>query len=171
MQVPEAYADVSIKASCRAPDKIEIKLQELKADFLGEDIQTDTYYRVPVGKLKLREGNIENLLTHYLREDHSGKMKTTVYLYERNPSHQVKQEHTASRTIIGKVVKRRKIYWIDNVKFHIDRFDDGRAFVEIEAMDRNGKLGIDTISLQAENYKLILSINDNDIRKQSYIDM
>ena len=41
--------------------------------FIGEDHQVDTYFNVAVGRLKLREGNIENALIHYEREDFAVK--------------------------------------------------------------------------------------------------
>jgi adenylate cyclase class 2 len=69
------------------------------------------------------------------------------------------------------VIKSRKIYWIDNVKFHIDRFPDHQTFVEIEAIDLEGNLGIELISRQAEKYKELFSIREYDILKESYIDM
>jgi adenylate cyclase, class 2 len=165
------YADFSIKARCASPQIIEQKLQDLNAHFTGEDLQTDTYFQVPVGKLKLREGNIENLLTHYLREEHDGKMKTTVFLYERDPGESLKRQYTGSLPVVGRVTKTRRIYWIENVKFHIDRFPDHQTFIEIEAIDREGNLGIELISRQAEKYKELLSISEEDILKESYIDM
>lgn len=171
MPTSPTYADFSIKARCVSPQLIERKLKELSAYFAGEDLQTDTYFKVPVGKLKLREGNIENLLTHYLREEREGMMKTTVFLYERDPSDAQKQQYTGSLPVVGKVIKSRKIYWIDNVKFHVDRFPDTRTFVEIEAIDREGSLGIELISQQAAKYKQLLLIREEDILKGSYIDM
>jgi adenylate cyclase, class 2 len=170
MQTTGRYADFSIKARCSVPEKIESKLDELNARFVGEDHQTDTYYHVPIGKLKMRRGNIENFLTHYLREPDGEKLKTRVFLYEQNPPESLLNQYIRSREI-GKVVKRRKIYWIGNVKFHVDRFDHDRSFVEIEAIDVDGSLGDDTIRQQAENYIALLSIRDEDIIRESYIDM
>jgi adenylate cyclase class 2 len=94
MPANTAYADFSIKARCSTPEFVEQKLKELNANFVGEDLQTDTYFKVAIGKLKLREGNIEKLLTHYLREEQDGRMRTTVFLYERDPSESLKREHT-----------------------------------------------------------------------------
>jgi adenylate cyclase class 2 len=171
IQAPLPYSDFSIKARCATPEEIEQRLKDLDALFVGEDFQTDTYFETGVGKLKLREGNIENLLTHYVREEHDGKMRTTVFLYEWNPSEEIKNQYTHSSLVIGKIVKRRKIYWIGNVKFHIDRFDNGEFFVEIEAIDREGTMGSEPIRQQAENFCQLLQIRKEDILKESYIDM
>ena len=47
------------KARSNCVEGLEKKLLPLKANFAGEDHQTDTYFNVPYGRLKLREGNIE----------------------------------------------------------------------------------------------------------------
>ena len=49
--------------------------------------------------------------------------------------------------------------------------EDRGAFVEIEAIDRDGDIGLDAIQGQLEKFKELLSIKDEDILKESYIDM
>ena len=46
------------KAKTDRAEKLEDLLKELDPDFKGEDHQTDTYFNVSFGRLKLREGNI-----------------------------------------------------------------------------------------------------------------
>lgn len=165
------YADFSIKATVADIDETEKLLLSLGARFVGEDLQTDTYFSAAIGKMKLRVGNIENLLTNYLREDAGGKMKTTVFLYEKNPSAEVIQKHTSNLSRIGQVIKRRRIFYIDNVKFHLDKFESGRTFLEIEAIDREGLLGLDHIRNQATTYSHLLGVRNEEILPSSYIDM
>ncbi len=50
------------KAKTEDLDDLEKKLLILNPTFIGEDNQTDTYFNVTQGRLKLREGNIENAL-------------------------------------------------------------------------------------------------------------
>ncbi len=52
--------NVEIKARCDELDRLRNILKELRADFKGTDHQIDTYFRVPSGRLKVREGDIEN---------------------------------------------------------------------------------------------------------------
>jgi adenylate cyclase, class 2 len=165
------YADFSIKARCDNLAEAENRLMKLRPEFIGEDLQTDTYFQVPIGRMKLRQGNIENLLTHYYREESGGKMRTTVFLYERNPTDQSVKNHTAGLSSLGQVIKRRRIFFVDNVKFHFDRFDDGLMFIEIEAIDSDGSLGVDFICKQAEEYKQLMGIRDEDVLTGSYIDL
>lgn len=167
----EQYADVNVKAHCRAPEFVEQKLLEAGAHYVGEDHQTDTFYQVDIGKLKVREGQIENLITHYQRETVGEEWHTRVWIYERNPNRGRIEEIIKGRQIVGKISKRRKIFFIENVKFHLDNITDGRCFVEIEAMDRKGDLGISYLSAQAKYYRHLLDIREEDILKSSYIDL
>jgi adenylate cyclase, class 2 len=167
----ESYLDVNVKARCRHPEKIQSILEEKGASFLGEDFQVDTFYEVEEGKMKLREGTIENLITHYLREEIEGEWRTRVFVYELFPAEAKKEQLLGHLHELGQVKKWRKIFFIDNVKFHLDRFENGECFVEIEAMDRTGQLGVMHIRQQAEEYKQLLSIHETDILTTSYIDL
>ena len=59
--------NIEIKAKTNHSEFIRGYLQANKAEFKGTDFQADTYFNVPNGRLKLREGNIENNLIHYER--------------------------------------------------------------------------------------------------------
>ena len=56
--------NIEIKAQCDQPDRIRNILREHHADFKGTDRQIDTYFEVPEGRLKLRQGTIEQ--PHFL---------------------------------------------------------------------------------------------------------
>lgn len=58
---------IEIKARCLDQDKVRNILIGENADFKGKDHQIDTYFNVHNGRLKLREGTIENNLIHYER--------------------------------------------------------------------------------------------------------
>ena len=138
-----SHLNVEIKARCLDTKAFERILRSLGANFHGVDHQLDTYFRVSQGRLKLREGNIENALIHYAREDDStGPKKSHVTLYQlgqRAP--ELKNILSNSIGILAVVDKRRKIFFIGNVKFHIDTVEHLGTFVEIEAMDHLGESG------------------------------
>ena len=67
-----AFLNVEIKARCSDPAFIRNYLLINNAEFKGIDEQTDTYFNVPNGRLKLREGNIENNLIFYERTNQAG---------------------------------------------------------------------------------------------------
>ena len=64
--------NVEIKARCEDPRQIRDYLLSHHAIFKGIDHQRDTYFNVSHGRLKLRQGKIENALIHYQRTDQKG---------------------------------------------------------------------------------------------------
>src|SRR5688572_33281194 len=115
------YKDYTIKARIASSESIELKLASLNAKFIGTDHQTDTYFQIDHGKLKLRQGTIENLITHYERTHEGDAEKTQVYRYDLNPSSEEIEKLKRSHQQIGVVQKHRKIYFLQNVKIHLDR--------------------------------------------------
>ena len=76
---------IEIKANCTDPTRIRQILEENNAELKGVDHQVDTYFKVAHGRLKLREGNIENHLIHYFRGNQAGPKKSEVLLYKSTP--------------------------------------------------------------------------------------
>ena len=114
------FLNVEIKAKCSNPSFIRQYLLSGNADFKGTDEQTDTYFNVPNGRLKLREGNIENNLIFYERSDQAGPKDSHFYLVKVDDAKGLKEVLAKSNGIKVVVQKKREIYYINNVKFHID---------------------------------------------------
>ena len=163
--------NVEIKA--RSTRALEIKkiLEAQNARFVGEDHQIDTYFKVAHGRLKLREGNIENALIHYKRGNQSGPKTSEVLLYTSNPKSNLKAILEAALGILVVVDKKRAIYFIDNVKFHVDQVKELGNFVEIEAIDKDGSIGQATLQEQCNYYMNLLGIEQNDLVAVSYSDL
>src|SRR5688500_1394164 len=136
------------KARTERLDEQEALLQAQSPRFVGEDHQVDTYFKVPHGRLKLREGTIESALIHYQRTNTAGAKQSEVLLYEHEPAPALKAILTAALGVKVVVDKRRKIYFIGNVKFHFDRVEGLGTFVEVEAIDRDGTVGLETLQQQ-----------------------
>lgn len=165
------YADISLKARCADPEVIESILAGLNADYQGLDVQTDTYYETAEGRLKHRQGNIENRLIQYKRIPQEVGCKTEVTLYLKNPSSETVAEVCRGKAVLAQVRKARKIFFIGNVKIHLDQIDKLGSFVEIEAIDLDGSVGIEVLRQQCDYYKSILQIDDEAIVNQDYIDL
>ena len=69
------------------------------------------------------------------------------------------------------VKKRREIYRIGNVKFHVDKVEGLGSFIEIEAIDADGTVGIETLRGQCEKYMQLLGIPEADLVRESYSDL
>ena len=121
--------------------------------------------------LKLREGNIENQLIYYEREDSSGPKKSLVVLYKHNTDQSLKEMLTRSLGVLAIVNKHREIYFIDNVKFHLDKVRGLGNFVEIEAIDEDGSIGREKLHEQCKHYLKLLNISKEDLLENSYCDL
>jgi adenylate cyclase class IV len=82
----------------------------------------DTYFCASTGRLKLRTGNIENSLIHYVRDDYVGPKDSRVKLIgiRAEESEALRSLLAGALGIVVEVDKLRHVLWIDNVKFHVD---------------------------------------------------
>jgi len=163
--------NIEIKARTKNQTFIREKLLSLNATFKGIDNQTDTYFNINSGRLKLREGNIENHLIHYEREDQCEPKSSEVLLYKSQTMASLKEILIKALGILVVVNKKREIYYIDNVKFHLDEVDKLGHFVEIEAIDVHGILGKDKLQEQCSYYMKMFQIAGEELMSGSYSDM
>jgi len=163
--------NIEIKARCANPERICDILRSRNADFHGTDHQTDTYFNVPRGRLKLREGKIENALVYYEREDQAGPKQAQVTLHPTTPGHALKEILTKSLGVLVIIDKQREIYFIDNVKFHLDTVKSLGTFVEIEALDQEGTIGKEQLLAQCHYYIDLFAILPDDLVAVSYSDL
>ena len=164
--------NIEIKARVQYPEQIEQILSEHNAKYVGKDLQIDTYFRIATGRLKLREGNIENSLIFYNRLETKDLKKSEVLLQKLGPDNAGLKSILDTLHGAWKVVrKERKIFFIENVKFHIDEVAGLGSFVEIEAIDDNGMHGEQMLRDQCARYVQLLGIKTSDFVDKSYSDM
>lgn len=163
--------NVEIKARCADHGRIRDILNAEGADFRGTDHQIDTYFNASSGRLKLREGNIENALIHYARDNQAGPKQSHVNLYKHRPGSPLKDLLTRALGHLTVVDKQREIYFIGNVKFHLDTVAGLGTFVEIEAIDRDGSIGHDSLLAQCRRHMERFAIATADLITDSYSDM
>ncbi len=165
------HLNIEIKARCSNQDFIRNLLLDRQADFRGTDHQIDTYFQVPKGRLKLRQGSIENNLIHYDRPDQAGPKASEVHLYACQDGEALKATLVAALNIKVVVDKKREIYFIENVKFHLDQVEELGTFVEIEAIDSDGSIGRDKLKEQCDYYLELFKVQEEDLLQNSYSDM
>jgi predicted adenylyl cyclase CyaB len=160
--------NIEIKARTNKPDLIRRVLKSRNADFKGVDHQVDTYFRIPKGRLKLREGDIENYLIYYEREDECEPKESRVMLFEFDPNSNLKEILVKAFEVLIVVEKRREIYFIDNIKFHLDVVKDLGTFVEIEAISDKAEK---RLYGQVREYMELFGIREEDLIAGSYSDL
>lgn len=159
------------KAKVMGIEPYEQQLLTRQPVFMGYDHQIDTYFNVPTGRLKLREGNIENALIQYQREDLAGSKLSTVVLYRHQPDPALKEILTYQFGVKAVVDKHRKIYFINNIKFHFDRVEGLGEFVEVEAIDSGGQFTIEELKQQCDSYFEFFKLDPSSLQDRSYSDM
>jgi adenylate cyclase class 2 len=165
------FLNVEIKARCKNPEAIRLYLLTNKAEFKGTDEQSDTYFNVLNGRLKLREGNIENNLIFYERTNQPGPKNSHFNLVKVEDARGLKEVLTKSNGIKVVVKKKREIYYISNVKFHIDEVPGLGSFVEIEAGNVFADLSQKELKEQCDFYLKEFTIEPEDLIEVSYSDL
>jgi adenylate cyclase class 2 len=165
------HLNVEIKARCENQNSIREILRAQSAKFEGIDHQIDIYFNTTLGRLKLRKGNIENFLVQYDRENISGPKQSKVTLYKNEQNSTLEEALTKSLGILVTVDKQREIYWIENVKFHLDKVQDLGTFVEIEAIDFSGNIGREKLTLQCQSYLDLFQMPKDNLISVSYSDL
>ena len=166
-----SFLNVEIKAKCKNADSIRNYLLTNNAAFKGVDEQTDTYFNVTNGRLKLREGNIENNLIFYNRTNQAGPKNSHFHLVKVEDVKGIREVLTKSMGVMVVVKKKREIYYISNVKFHIDEVPGLGSFIEIEAGNILNDLAQKQLKEQCDFYMKELGINPGELIEVSYSDM
>jgi adenylate cyclase, class 2 len=165
------HLNIEIKARINNPAFVRNYLLTNRADFKGTDQQTDTYFNTGNGRLKLREGNIENNLIFYNRPDQAGPKGSVFNLVHVQDAAGLKEVLTKSIGIKVVVKKKREIYYIENVKFHIDEVPGLGSFIEIEAGNIGNDFSKEKLSEQCNFYMNAFQIKPTDLVDKSYSDM
>jgi len=162
------HHNVEIKALCRNPEEVRNILLALRAEFRGTDKQTDIYFKVPRGRLKLRRGKIENALIFYERPDVTEAKIARVTLFKLANPDDLLPLLTRALDILVTIRKRREIYFLNNVKIHLDCIKDLGSFIEIEV------IGETTSEIQFQTCRRLmkkLKISQADLVAGSYSDI
>lgn len=160
-----------IKARCASLDKARTRLRQTNPKFVGKDHQIDTYFVVPEGRLKLREGDIENSLIYYRRENQSGpKISQIIWSDTTHTDAELRNVLTSALDVMVVVDKHREIYFLNNIKIHLDLVVDLGTFIEIEALDHDGQSN-EELEEQCSTLMRVLEISEKDLIKVSYSDL
>mgnify|MGYP006271816211 CR=1 FL=1 len=163
--------NVEIKCHCEDLDRVRAILLQNNIAFVSAERQVDTYFRTPHGRLKLREGEIDNHLIHYMRDDDAGPSHSEVLLFEATPGSNLKTILSNALGVLILVEKRREIWRSDNVKIHLDEVKHLGNFLEIEAIDQTERIGKNRLRKQCEHFIRLLQLDVQSLVPQSYSDL
>ena len=127
--------NIEIKARCRDLKKIRKLLKQLPARLEGADRQTDTFFSVADGRLKLRESALYGaLLIPYVRSNSKGPKASEYTLIQTPEVLKTKELFSRILGVRGIIEKKREIYIYKNVRIHLDQVKNLGAFIEFEAV-------------------------------------
>ena len=163
--------NIEIKAKSNNQDFVREVLKSLNAKFIGVDNQLDTYFKASSGRLKLRKEISRTLWSIMIAKISRVLKRSNVTFYKSVDKSSLKEILTKALGILIAVDKTREIYFIENVKFHLDDVKNLGSFVEIEAIDSDGKIGKDKLLEQCNFYLNLFKIKQEDLISNSYSDL
>jgi predicted adenylyl cyclase CyaB len=157
------------KARLNNETRVREALKRLNARYIGTDHQIDTYFRVLSGRLKVREGRLENALIFYRRSNVRRARQSSVEMMLLPRRNSLRAILGRSLGTLAVVDKHREIYFVKNVKIHLDRVRQLGNFLEVEAISRTGDAK--KIRSQARQFQELFGITAKDIVAASYSDL
>ena len=132
--------------------------------------QRDTFFRVPNGKLKLREENRTAVLIHYRRAESGSLMLSD---YEIVPVAEPARTLQILSDALGKLATIEKVRTLltrENVRLHLDQVTNLGNFGEIEAVIAEGDAR-DRSTIAVDTLLKALAIKQPDLIELSYFEM
>jgi adenylate cyclase class IV len=133
--------------------------------------QTDTFFHVPRGRLKLREfGNGTGELIQYARADSPGPKEST---YVRSFTHEpqsLKEALTAALGVRAVVKKRRTLFIVGQARIHLDEVMELGQFIEIEVVLRPEQTEEEG-AIVAQRLMSELGVREGDLVAEAYVDL
>ena len=127
--------NVELKASDPDPERSLAICLELGAEDRGVLVQRDTYFRVPEGRLKLREETPGTaVLIQYDRPDAAQARESRYRLVGISDPDGLKQALDAALGTLVVVDKERHLLLWEGVRIHLDRVTGLGSFLELEGV-------------------------------------
>lgn len=127
--------NLELKAHCPDLNWAREAVVQLGAQPVGREIQTDTFFPVQKGRLKLREIDGQPaVLIWYDRPDRTEARLSNYHLVPIAEGELLRAALTAALGVRGHVHKQRDIYLWHNVRIHLDEVEGLGSFVEFEAV-------------------------------------
>jgi adenylate cyclase class IV len=125
--------NVEFKAELRDLALAGAICRKLEAMHVGDIDQTDTYYRVPNGRLKKREAKGER--TEYIfydRPDRISPKLSHFTIYSEREALERFGRHPLAEWVV--VRKKRHLYLLRGIRIHLDSVEGLGDFIEFEAL-------------------------------------
>jgi len=163
---------VELKARVDDHEVLRKKLSTLGAQYSGTFQQTDLYFRVPEGRLKLREVKDSNIteLIYYKRENIAGPKNDDVFILRIQEAEELKMILKKILTPLKVIEKVREIYQYKGTQIHLDTVKKLGKFIEFERKTNNYSHTTKKDHQILEKLMSQLEIPSNNLEVLSYSD-
>jgi adenylate cyclase class 2 len=164
---------VELKARVDDHDFLRKKLSALGAKHAGTFQQTDSYFKVPEGRLKLREVKDDSTaeLIYYERENIAGPKSDEAFILRVQEPEELKKTLKKMLTPLVVVEKVREIYRYKGTQIHLDTVKKLGKFIEFERQISDDPKRIKKDRLNLEKLMKKLKIDPNNLESLSYSDL
>ena len=164
---------VELKAKVDDYQYARKKLSTLGAQCIGTFRQTDLYFKVPEGRLKLREVEGEHTaqLIYYERENIPGPKTDKAFILIIHEPEDLKNILKKILTPLTLVEKVREIYRYQGTQIHLDNVKKLGKFVEFERQISDDPKAIRNDREILEGLIDVLEIDSNNLEAFSYSDL
>ncbi len=163
--------NVELKARCQDLGRLRETCISLGAEGQEPDRQLDTYFKVPHGRLKLRESLLSGAeLIFYIRADVAGARESHYETCPVEAADDLKAVLEKALGVRAVVVKRREVFVIGAVRIHLDKVQDLGTFVELEGIV-DDPAELTEVADEVQRLQHALGVEDRSLIKESYADL
>ena len=160
--------NLELKARYPSPREAQACAAALGASRSGLLIQQDTYFRIPRGRLKLREAEGETAeLIYYERTEESAERWSRFTREPVTAPAGLVHVLTDAFGVLAVVRKRRELYIFRDARIHIDDVEGLGTFVEFEVTGGETPASVATM----RELRNAFGIGEESVIKVSYSDM
>ncbi len=163
--------NIEIKARIEDVEALEKQAAKIADGKPVEIIQDDSFFECDSGRLKLREfPNGQGELIFYQRADKSGPKESFYLISKTQEPEKLREILCLAYGTVGRVQKRRMLYFKGRTRIHVDRVQELGSFLELEVVldeDENAEKGV----AEARFILSKLGVNDEQLIEGAYIDL
>jgi len=159
--------NLEIKARIKNLDAAAGVAHSMAAKHYGVIIQTDTYFHVSRGRLKLREieGSTAELI-YYERDETTSRRSSSFERYPAPSASLLAKILAKAYGVKGIVSKSRDLFIYGGTRIHLDRVENLGNFIEFE-LPLEGAAGKDELEYLISRF----GIGEDDFLLNSYVDL
>ncbi len=162
--------NVEIKAHIKDLERMRRLVAEVAGCGPETLMQTDTFFQVRVGRLKLREFADEPAeLIYYRRPDTTEPTESQYHRAAVADPQALRDLLAAALGVGGRVTKRRLVYWVGRTRVHLDEVRDLGSFLELEVV-LDEEEPTDVGVAEARRLMSVLGIHEDALVAGAYVD-